>query len=100
MNAAKDKYLATIGVECHVQFKTITKLFSGVDNDARTSPPNTLISHICFGLPGSLPVLNEQAIKIATMAAFAFNTRPQKFSQFDRKHYFYPDLPKGYQITQ
>lgn len=93
-------YITTIGIECHVQLKTKTKLFAAVDNDARSAEPNTLISHICLGLPGALPVLNEQAITLASKAAFALNTRPQPFSKFDRKHYFYPDLPMGYQITQ
>lgn len=94
------KYRATIGIECHVQLKTKTKLFAAVGNDAREAPPNTLISHICFGLPGALPVLNKEAIHLASKAAFALNSRPQHFSKFDRKHYFYPDLPMGYQITQ
>lgn len=93
-------YLPTIGIECHVQLKTKTKLFAGVGNDARDAEPNTLISHICMGMPGALPVLNEKAVEYATRAAFAFNTKPQKYSYFERKHYFYPDLPKGYQITQ
>lgn len=93
-------YLPTIGIECHVQFKTKTKLFSGVSNDAKDAPPNTVVSHICLGMPGALPVLNEKAIELGMRAAFALNTRPQEFSKFDRKHYFYPDLPKGYQITQ
>lgn len=94
------KYTVTIGIECHVQLKTKTKLFSGADNDARSALPNTLVNHIDFGLPGALPVLNEQAIPLAIKAAFALNSEPQKFSKFDRKHYFYPDLPMGYQITQ
>lgn len=94
------KYKATIGIECHVQLKTKTKLFAAVGNDAREAPPNTLVSHICFGLPGALPVLNREAIHLASRAAFALNSEPQKFSKFDRKHYFYPDLPMGYQITQ
>jgi aspartyl-tRNA(Asn)/glutamyl-tRNA(Gln) amidotransferase subunit B len=93
-------YTATIGIECHVQFKTDTKLFSAVGNDAREAEPNTLVSHICFGLPGALPVLNREAIHLGMRAAFALGTEPQKFSKFDRKHYFYPDLPLGYQITQ
>ena len=93
-------YYPTIGIECHVQLKTNTKLFAGVDNDARNARQNTLISHICFGLPGALPVLNERAVELAIKAAFALNTRPQQFSKFDRKHYFYPDLPLGYQISQ
>lgn len=98
--ATRQQYRATIGIETHVQLKTATKLFSGAGNDAREAPPNTLVSHICFGLPGALPVLNEAAVRLVAKAAFALGTRPQKFSKFDRKHYFYPDLPKGYQITQ
>lgn len=93
-------YNPTIGIECHVQLKTKTKLFAAVANDAREAPPNTLISHICLGMPGALPVLNEAAVKLAMKAAFALGTKPQEFSNFDRKHYFYPDLPKGYQISQ
>lgn len=96
----RKQYTATIGIECHVQLKTATKLFSAVGNDAREAPPNTLVSHIDFGLPGALPVLNEEAVHLAMRAAFALGTVPQKFSKFDRKHYFYPDLPMGYQITQ
>lgn len=96
----RKKYTVTIGIECHVQFKTKTKLFSGVDNDAREAPPNSLVSPLCFGLPGTLPVLNEKAVELGMRAAFALHTEPQKFSKFDRKLYFYPDLPKGYQITQ
>lgn len=93
-------YYPTVGIECHVQLKTKTKLFSAVSNEARDAAPNTLVSHICFGLPGALPVLNEEAVRLASKAAFALGTRPQPFSKFDRKHYFYPDLPKGYQISQ
>lgn len=93
-------YKATIGIECHVQLKTATKLFAAVSNDARDAAPNTLVSHICFGMPGALPVLNEKAVELAARAAFALQTTPQPFSKFDRKHYFYPDLPMGYQISQ
>lgn len=96
----RDKYTATIGIECHVQLKSATKLFAAVGNDAREADPNTLISHICFGLPGALPVLNREAVHLGMRAAFALGTAPQKYSAFDRKHYFYPDLPLGYQITQ
>lgn len=96
----REQYTATIGIECHVQLKTKTKLFSGADNDARTASPNTLVNHIDFGLPGALPVLNAEAVPLAARAAFALESSPQKFSKFDRKHYFYPDLPMGYQITQ
>ena len=93
-------YTPTIGIECHVQLKTKTKLFAAVANDAREAPPNTLISQICLGMPGALPVLNSAAVDLAVKAAFALSTTPQPFSTFDRKHYFYPDLPKGYQISQ
>lgn len=93
-------YQPTIGIECHVQLKTKTKLFAAVSNDARDSEPNTLVSHICLGMPGALPYLNEKAVELSCRAAFALGVRPQKFSKFDRKHYFYPDLPKGYQISQ
>lgn len=95
-----NKYIPTIGIECHVQLKTKTKLFAAVSNDARGADPNTLISHICLGMPGALPVLNEKAVELACRASFALDIEPQSFSKFDRKHYFYPDLPKGYQITQ
>lgn len=96
----RNRYTATVGIECHVQFATRTKLFSGADNDAREAAPNTLVNHIDFGLPGALPVLNEKAVEYGVRAAFALGTSPQRFSKFDRKHYFYPDLPMGYQITQ
>lgn len=96
----RDQYTPTIGIECHVQLKTDTKLFAAVGNDARDAEPNTLISHICLGMPGALPFLNQAAIELAIRAALAFKTKPSPLSVFDRKHYFYPDLPKGYQITQ
>jgi aspartyl-tRNA(Asn)/glutamyl-tRNA(Gln) amidotransferase subunit B len=96
----RKQYTVTIGIECHVQLKTASKLFSAAGNDARDAEPNTLVSHIDFGLPGALPVLNEEAVHLAIRAAFALGTVPQKFSKFDRKHYFYPDLPMGYQISQ
>lgn len=96
----REQYTVTIGIECHVQLKTKTKLFSGANNDAREAAPNTLVNHIDFGLPGALPVLNKEAVRLASRAAFAVGTEPQKYSIFERKHYFYPDLPMGYQITQ
>jgi aspartyl-tRNA(Asn)/glutamyl-tRNA(Gln) amidotransferase subunit B len=98
--AVIDQYVPTIGIECHVQLKTKTKLFSAVNNDAREAEPNTLISPIDYGLPGVLPVLNKKAVELAVRAGAALNAEVALFSKFDRKHYFYPDLPKGYQITQ
>lgn len=95
-----DKYDLTIGIECHVQLATTTKLFSGADNDAREALPNTVVSPIDFGLPGMLPVLNREAVNLAIKAGKALGSTIAKVSRFDRKHYFYPDLPKGYQTTQ
>jgi len=95
-----DKYDLTIGIECHVQLATATKLFSGADNDARDKSPNEVVSPIDFGLPGMLPVLNHEAVVLAVKAGKALNAKIANVSRFDRKHYFYPDLPKGYQTSQ
>jgi aspartyl-tRNA(Asn)/glutamyl-tRNA(Gln) amidotransferase subunit B len=94
------KYDITIGIECHVQLATATKLFSGADNDARDKSPNSVVSPIDFGLPGMLPILNREAVNLAIKAGKALNAEIARESHFDRKHYFYPDLPKGYQTTQ
>ena len=95
-----DDYEMTIGIECHVQLATKTKLFSTADNDARDKEPNTCVTPIDFGLPGMLPVLNREAVNLAIKAGKALNAPIARVSRFDRKHYFYPDLPKGYQTTQ
>ncbi len=94
------EYEPTIGVECHVQLATATKLFSQSSNDARSAAPNDNTNFSDFGLPGTLPVLNKKAVELAVIAAKALNADVAHKSQFDRKHYFYPDLPKGYQTTQ
>lgn len=94
------KYIPTIGIECHVQLATKTKLFSEVNNDARGKEPNSCVSPVDYALPGMLPRLNGEAIKFAIRAGRAMNCELNKNSRFDRKHYFYPDSPKGYQITQ
>lgn len=94
------KYLPTVGIECHVQLCTKTKLFSEVDNDARGKEPNSCVSPVDYGLPGMLPRLNQAAIPFAIRAGLALNSKINLKSRFDRKHYYYPDLPKGYQITQ
>ncbi|HEU5121459.1 MAG TPA: Asp-tRNA(Asn)/Glu-tRNA(Gln) amidotransferase subunit GatB [Candidatus Saccharimonadales bacterium] len=94
------KYEMTIGIECHVQLATDTKLFSYADNDARDKAPNSVVSAIDYGLPGMLPVLNRKAVDLAIKAGKALNAEVARVSRFDRKHYFYPDLPKGYQTTQ
>lgn len=93
-------YEMTIGIECHVQLATVTKLFSPADNDARDATPNSRVHEIDFGLPGMLPILNREAVNLAIKAGKALNADIARVSRFDRKHYFYPDLPKGYQTTQ
>ena len=95
-----NKYEITIGIECHVQLATKTKLFSEVDNDARGKEPNACVSPVDYALPGMLPRLNEDAVKYAVRAGHALNAEINLLSRFDRKHYYYPDLPKGYQISQ
>lgn len=95
-----DQYIMTIGIECHVQLATKTKLFSPADNDARDAEPNSKVHPIDYGLPGMLPVLNRHAVDLAIRAGKALNAPIASVSRFDRKHYFYPDLPKGYQTTQ
>ena len=95
-----EEYKMTIGIECHVQLNTKTKLFSGVDNDATDKEPNSCVSPIDYALPGMLPVLNKAAVEKAVRAGLAMNCKINLISRFDRKHYYYPDLPKGYQITQ
>lgn len=94
------KYIPTIGIECHVQLCTKTKLFSEVDNDARGKEPNSCVSPVDYAMPGMLPRLNGEAIKFAIRAGRAMNCEINAYSRFDRKHYFYPDSPKGYQISQ
>lgn len=96
----EQKYEITVGIECHVQLATKTKLFSEVDNDARGKEPNSCVSPVEYALPGMLPRLNREAVNMAVRAGLALNSKINLLSRFDRKHYFYPDSPKGYQITQ
>lgn len=89
-----------IGLEVHIQLKTRSKMFCGCDNASEDKAPNTLICPVCMGHPGTLPVLNSQALHLGILAGLALNCQIPDFSKFDRKNYFYPDLPKGYQISQ
>jgi aspartyl-tRNA(Asn)/glutamyl-tRNA(Gln) amidotransferase subunit B len=95
-----EKYQPVIGIECHVQLATKSKLFTAINNDARDAAPNTTVGPLCFGLPGTLPVLNKHALDLAIKLGIALNSKINSVTSFDRKHYFYPDSPSGYQITQ
>ncbi len=93
------KYEAVIGIECHVELKTASKMFCGCANRFGAEP-NTLICPVCMGMPGSLPVPNAAAIEYMIRAGLAFKAAIPAYSKFDRKNYFYPDMPKNYQISQ
>jgi aspartyl-tRNA(Asn)/glutamyl-tRNA(Gln) amidotransferase subunit B len=93
------RYEPVIGLEVHVQLATATKIFCGCPTSFG-APPNTNVCPVCMGLPGALPVLNRHAVELAVAASLALNCRVNPASRFARKNYFYPDLPKGYQISQ
>jgi aspartyl-tRNA(Asn)/glutamyl-tRNA(Gln) amidotransferase subunit B len=94
------KYEAVIGLETHIQLNTTTKIFCACKADSWNDPPNTNICPVCCGLPGVLPVLNAAVVEKGILLAAAMHAEIQDISYFDRKNYFYPDLPKGYQISQ
>lgn len=93
-------YKPTIGLEIHAELKTNSKMFCGCKNDADEKNPNRNICPVCTAQPGALPVANKKAIELVLKAATALDCKIAEFSKFDRKNYFYPDLPKGYQISQ
>ena len=92
-------YLTAIGLEFHAELKTRTKIFCSCPTESGAAP-NTHVCPICLGLPGVLPSLNRRVVELAVKAGLALNCRISEYSKFDRKNYFYPDLPKGYQVTQ
>jgi len=94
------EYTSTIGLEIHVELKTNSKMFCGCKNDSLEKEPNINICPVCMAHPGTLPVINEEAIKKVIKTGLAVNCKVAPQSRFERKNYFYPDLPKGYQISQ
>src|ERR1700676_3981088 len=93
------RYEPVIGLEVHVQLATATKIFCGCPTSFG-APPNTNVCPVCLGLPGALPVLNREAVDLAIRGALALNCSVRPVSRFPRKNYFFPDPPKGYQISQ
>ncbi|MBI2829927.1 MAG: Asp-tRNA(Asn)/Glu-tRNA(Gln) amidotransferase GatCAB subunit B, partial [Chloroflexi bacterium] len=94
------KYETVIGLEVHAQLKTKSKMYCACSSDYANAPPNTHVCPVCLGMPGVLPVINRQAVEYTMMTALALNCTVSEYTKFDRKNYPYPDLMKGYQISQ
>lgn len=94
------EYETIIGLEVHVHLKTNSKMFCGCSAEYENTPPNTHVCQVCLGMPGVLPVINQQAVEYTVMTALALNCSISEYTKFDRKNYSYPDLMKGYQISQ
>ena len=94
------RFETVIGLEVHAQLLTRSKMFCGCSADYASAPPNTHVCPVCLGMPGVLPVINRQAIEYTIMTALALNCTVSEYTKFDRKNYPYPDLMKGYQISQ
>ena len=100
MTSALERYEAVIGIEIHCQLRTASKMFCACSTAYDGSPPNSHVCPVCLGLPGSLPVINRKAVEHVLMAGLAIGASIPAATRWDRKNYFYPDLPKGYQISQ
>lgn len=100
ISAALDRYEAVIGIEVHCQLKTASKMFCGCSTAYDGAAPNTHTCPVCLGLPGALPVINRRAVELVLATGAALGARTPDATRWDRKNYFYPDLPKGYQISQ
>ena len=98
--ASRTEYEVVVGVEIHVQLKTASKMFCSCSTDTRNAPPNTNTCPVCLGLPGALPVINRRAVELVLSTGIALSATTPEVTRWDRKNYFYPDLPKGYQISQ
>jgi aspartyl-tRNA(Asn)/glutamyl-tRNA(Gln) amidotransferase subunit B len=100
MAPSEVSYEAVIGIEIHVQLRTASKMFCSCSNDISTAPPNANTCPVCLGMPGALPVINREAVRHVLATGIAIEATTPEVTRWDRKNYFYPDLPKGYQISQ
>src|SRR4051794_15839313 len=98
--AERTDYEVVVGIEIHVQLKTVSKMFCACSTDVRNAAPNTNVCPVCLGLPGAMPVINRRAVELVLATGMAIDATTPDVTRWDRKNYFYPDLPKGYQISQ